>query len=373
MHQDAGLTVANAGRHAIIAEGGGEGHVAAGNGLAKAEDIRHHISVLQGEQLAAAAETGGDLIENQQHAMLVAQTAATFQEFRVVQPHTAGPLHHWLQNQRGDLVRVLLQLRAHGVQSAIVPDAVEPHRGRLGEVMPRQNAAEQIVHAVDRIAHRHGPEGVAMIAVAQRQQPVFAGLALAHPVLQRHLDRHFHRHRTAVRQEYLGQFGGRQRHQPLAQFHRRLVSDAAEHHVGHAFGLVTQGLIQTRVVIAVDRRPPGRHAVHQPAPVFQLQVDAFGGAYRVHRQGPGGGGVRMPEMVAVEIEVDGGHGTTYLRGRLFTGTAVYRESPSTMPRPAPMLKRRRPPASNPGFPDPAARCASGRRCPAPGSDSRRPG
>src|SRR5690606_28163041 len=87
---------------------------------------------------------------------------------------------------------------------------------------------------------------------------------------------------------------------------------------------------------AVDRAPPRRHAVDQRTPVFQLQTHARSASDRVDRQGVLHRGVRVPEVLAVEVEVDhrgmqcgsgtqvntGGADITSLDGRL----AVCREA-----------------------------------------------
>ena len=305
MHQHAGLAVADAGGHAVVAQGRRQGHVAAGERLAQAENVRADIGVVHGEQFAGAAEAGGDFVENQQYAVLVAKTACAAQVLRVVKAHAAGALHDRFQNHCRHFVAVLFQQAAQGIQIPLVPVVVVAHRRRVREQVLGQHLAEQMVHAVDRVAGGHGPEGVTVVAVAQRDQTVLLGLPLAEPVLQRHLDRHLHGHRATVGQEHLVERFRRHPHQALAQLHRRLVGDATEHHVGHFVDLVLGRLVQTRVVVAVDRRPPGRHAVDQRAAVFQLQADSVGARHRVGGQRLGGGGIGVPEVVTVEIEING--------------------------------------------------------------------
>ena len=51
------------------------------------------------------------------------------------------------------------------------------------EQLLRQRAAEKMMHAIDRVAYRHGGEGIAVIAVADREETLPAGLATAMPVL----------------------------------------------------------------------------------------------------------------------------------------------------------------------------------------------
>ena len=70
--------LADAGADAIVAQGGGgECHIAAGEGLAEAQDIGFNTGVLQCKQLAGAAEAGGDFIEDQQNIEGIAQRKCT--------------------------------------------------------------------------------------------------------------------------------------------------------------------------------------------------------------------------------------------------------------------------------------------------------
>ncbi len=57
-------------------------------------------------------------------------------------------------------------------------------------------------------------------------------------------------------------------HQPGGQPDRRLVGQAAEHHMAHLCRLGMQGGVQSGVRIAVDGGPPGGHSVDQLGPAF---------------------------------------------------------------------------------------------------------
>ena len=82
-----------------------------------------------------------------------------------------------------------------------------------------------------------------------------------------------------------------------AKLFRRLVGEAAEHHMRHARELRLDGVRDMRVVVAVARGPPGRDAVDQLSAVFQRDSAAVcaGGFQRgcgaLHL------GVRAPEVV----------------------------------------------------------------------------
>ena len=63
-----------------------------------------------GEQLAGAAEPGGDLVEDQQHVVPVAGLAKVDEIARIVKPHPARALDHRFDDHRGQLVGVFGQL-----------------------------------------------------------------------------------------------------------------------------------------------------------------------------------------------------------------------------------------------------------------------
>ncbi len=72
-----------------------------------------------------------------------------------------------------------------------------------------QHAAEQLMHAVDRVAHRHGTEGITVIAVTDTEHAVFAGFVTGVPILDRHLQRHFHGNGAGIGNEHPLQGFGR--------------------------------------------------------------------------------------------------------------------------------------------------------------------
>ena len=218
--------------------------------------------MLQRKHFSGATKPGSDLIKDQQYTVFVTQGAHGFQIDRMINAHATRALHHRLQNHGGDLLMMSRQHLLDGIQIRRIEITVIGALRRVGKIMFGQHTTEQRMHAVDRVTGRHGTEGIAVIAVAQGQQFVLAGVPLAQPVLQRHLDRHFHGHRAAVSQKHFLQRIRRQRHQLFTQLHRRFVGQPAEHHMSHTVDLVLGRLVQHRVVIAMHRRPPGRHAVH---------------------------------------------------------------------------------------------------------------
>ena len=126
-----------------------------------------------------------------------------------------------------------------------------------------------------------------MIAAADRQQAVLLRPIPADPVLIGHLDGHLHGHGARIGQKDLGQGLRRHPDQGPAQLHGRLVGQPAEHDVGHALELVRDRGVQNGVVVAVDGRPPGGHAVHEFPAALELQAHAMGGNHLAHGQGVG--------------------------------------------------------------------------------------
>ena len=88
----------------------GQRDVAAGERLADAHDVGADAGVVGGEQLTGAAEAGGDLVEDQQHVVAVADRAQVDQVARVVEPHAARALHDGFDDDGGQFVGVLGQL-----------------------------------------------------------------------------------------------------------------------------------------------------------------------------------------------------------------------------------------------------------------------
>ena len=65
-----------------------------------------------------------------------------------------------------------------------------------------QHIAEQVVHAGIGVTHRHGAKGIAVIAVAQRHHFLLVRSARGVPVLDRHFQCDFHRHRAGIAEEH---------------------------------------------------------------------------------------------------------------------------------------------------------------------------
>ena len=165
------------------AERRGERHVAAGQRLADAHDVGRDARVLGGEQLAArAAEAGRDLVEDQQHVVLVAQLAQP--------PQVRRARRRACRRRPARPARRSTAASSPRVRARTAPSSAASH---AGSTAPRRSrpagaartrccgsvAGEQRVHAADRVAHRHRAERVAVVAAAQREQAVLLRAARA--------------------------------------------------------------------------------------------------------------------------------------------------------------------------------------------------
>ncbi len=209
-----------------------------------------------GEQFAAAAKAGGNLIGNQQNAFPIAHLTDAPQPFRMVKAHASRSLHHGFENNRGDFVAVGRQQPGERRNIPLVEFAAETADRGWREQVFRHVPLPQTVHRIVRIAHRHRAEGIAVITVSKGKKAL-TRLAPGMPVLQSHFHCHFHRYRTGIRQKHAFQGGRCHCDQLATQRYRGRVGDAAEHDVRHRVNLLFHRGVQSRVVVAVDRRPPG--------------------------------------------------------------------------------------------------------------------
>ena len=122
-----------------------------------------------------------------------------------------------------------------------------------------------------------------MIAVAEGEKAL-ARVSLRLPVLQRHFHRHFDGDGAGIGEEHAFEAFRGHRHQLAAQGDRGRVGNPTEHDVRHLVNLRFHRRVQARVIVAMNGRPPGRHAVNQLPAVGEGQLTAVGGHDRIDRQ-----------------------------------------------------------------------------------------
>ena len=158
-------------------------------------------------------------------------------------------------------------------------DTRREHRVQLGErgfvagnihhALRHQSAAERLVHRLFRVGDRHRAEGVAVIAVGEAEETVFPGS----PTFRQYCSAILSATSTATDPESEKKTrvspGGAIAVSRPARTQRRLVHQAAEHHVRHRLQLPRHALENMRVIVAVADAPPRRDAVDQLAAVGQ--------------------------------------------------------------------------------------------------------
>ena len=216
-----------------------------------------------------ATEAGEDLVEDQKQAIFVCERTQPPQDLGLVKQHPARALHQRLHDDCGDLIAVARNERVKRRRALIV-------MRQIGDDVLMQNTGEMLVHAFVGIAHRHRGECVAVIGAAEGQYFGPAANAAIEPILHSHLHRDLDRDRAAVREEHAIKIAGQQGRKPCRQPHRRLVHQAAEHHMRHHLKLACHRGANMRMVIAVAGGPPARNSIHEFAAVREPDARSLG-------------------------------------------------------------------------------------------------
>ena len=158
MHQRVRRVIGPEGvEYPVAGDRGGQRQRAAGQRLGQGDDVGTRAGLFIGEHRASAAEAGEYLVVDQQQAVAVGQPAQAAQHLGIVHQHAAGALHQRLDQDPG-------QLRAPALQEGVQLDLAGLVARQGDDVVLGQHAPEQAVHALFRIADRHGAEGVAVVA-----------------------------------------------------------------------------------------------------------------------------------------------------------------------------------------------------------------
>ena len=161
--------------------------------------------MLAREHATRPAEAGGDFVADQQHLVRIAQVAQHPQINGVVKAHAARALHDRFDDDRGEGAGVRGDGPVERLDVRLVGCRVETRRRFVGEDLPGQDVGEQVMHAADRVTHRHRAERVAVIAAADGEHPGLAWQAGGLPVLHRHLQGDFDTDRARVGEEHVPQ------------------------------------------------------------------------------------------------------------------------------------------------------------------------
>ena len=220
-------------------------HVPAGQSLCDAEQVGGDPLLLAGEHRAGAAESRGDLVADQQHAVTVAETPNRAEIPGRVGEHPCRSLDERLEHDRGDL------LLAHREQPGDVVDVAG--LGAVGVEEERAEGGVEEGHSPD----GDGPDGVPVVCVLQADERglphVLAASVL--PVLERHLEGDLDGCRSRVRVEDPVQPGGSDLDEAGGELRRAGVGEAQHGGVGDTVQLLAHRLIDRGMAMPVDVAP----------------------------------------------------------------------------------------------------------------------
>ena len=275
--------------HLVGGQAGGQRQVTTGQGLGQAQEVRADARLFTREHRAGAAKAHGDLVVDQVHVIAVAGLTQQLEVHRVVHAHAASALDQWLDDHGADggvmlgqglfhglehVARVLFPAHALGAQVAVGAGHLE------GVQQQRLVGFGEQRH----IAHRHGGNGFAVVAVGQGNEALLAWLADVLPVMEAHLQCHFDARRAIVGIEHPVEPGRGHGHQALGQLDHRLVAEAGQNHMFQLVDLVLDTLVDARVGMAEHVDPPAAHRVQVALAFEVLQPHAFAALDRDQRQ-----------------------------------------------------------------------------------------
>ncbi len=289
--------------HLVIGQEGAHGVVAAAEGLADGDAVGADALVLEGEELARAAQAGLDLIQHQEAVVLVGDLAQALEEALGWDDDAALALDGLHEDGAGVLGHGLL----HGLQVAVGHDDEAGGEGAeaAGAVGIGAEAHDGGGAAVE-VAVGHDDLGLAVLDALLVVAPLAHGLQCS-----------FHRLGPAVHHQ--GLLEARQLAELLEEWRELVVAEGAAGE-GQGLDLGDHGLADLRVVVALVHGRVGGQEVHVLLAVHIGEVDAFAlGADHIERVvvvgavlvllldegfGPGGSGHGISERK----RDGGGHG-----------------------------------------------------------------
>ena len=93
MHKAACFATANGLSDALRRYNGGEGHIASRECLAEGHNVGQDARMLHRKHTPRTSEACGYLVEDEQHAVLIAQLTRLYEVVGVVEVHTSSSLH----------------------------------------------------------------------------------------------------------------------------------------------------------------------------------------------------------------------------------------------------------------------------------------
>lgn len=282
---------------------GGVSGVSGGEGFAEGHDVGCDVGVVGGEELSGSAEACGDLIEDEEESVAIAEFACAFEVEGAVDIEPAGGLEDGLADHAGEFVVVLLdegfeclEVFADGLWVG-----VESATGCGCEVVLGEDGCEEVVHGVFGVGDGHSAGGVAVVAETEGYHFVSFGLAQVSLVLDRYFECDFDGDGSGVGEEGVLEVARGELREGFGELSCGLVCESAEHDVRERVDLVVGGLEDIGVVVAMDDGPPGGDGVDEGCVVFEEEGAALGGADGVGRSGRFHLGVGHPEVVGLVL------------------------------------------------------------------------
>ena len=187
--------------------------ITAGKAFRQTHDVGSDSGMIAGKHLSRPAESGRNLVGNQQNVKTVAQRAQFLQIQRRINPHTGAALQQRFDNHGARLFRIPfktpLRLRETGA-AALFPRQPE----RTAVTVGSRNAHNIHQHRfVDFCIQIEGTDtqradGFSMIAVAETHETSFSRSARLMHILKCHFQSAFDRSRTVVGEVELYQSAG---------------------------------------------------------------------------------------------------------------------------------------------------------------------
>ena len=255
----------------VFDEGGAEGHGAAGEGFADADEVGVDAGVVVGEAFAGAAEAHGDFVDDEQDVVFLAAVGELLEVAGGVDFHAGGAEAEGFEDDGSELVGVLGDDGAAGLEAVgVVGGGVgEWEFGGVGD-----DVAVGFVEGVDK-ADAEGAEGVAVVALVHADEGFFFGSADVVPVLDGDFEGGFDGAGAIGGEEDVAVGGGHEVGEGFGEFEYVGVGHAAGDGVLEGGGLLLDGVDDLGVVVAEGAGPPAGDDVEVSVVVLVEEVDAF--------------------------------------------------------------------------------------------------
>ena len=233
-----------------------------------------------GEEGAGAAAADGDFVADQVDVVAVAEGARQAQVFRVVHDHAVGALDERFDDQRGDVLAMLFEMRRQrggGAAGNVGRRFAIPSLPRVGRRQGRRAAHQRRVGFLENIHVGHGQRAdrFAVVTAGQAEKLVFLRKAAIAPTVERHFQRDFRGRGAVGGEEAMSQRMVRQGCQAFGKGDDGLVGEAGENDVLQGVELGAQRGVDARIGVAEQVDPPRADGVEIALAVEVVQPGAL--------------------------------------------------------------------------------------------------